>query len=36
MSGEIAGEFDVSAQPMIEPDVLAFVQDWSDRMVLKL
>lgn len=35
MSGEIAGEFDVGPAE-IEPDVIAFVQDWSDRMVLKL
>lgn len=35
ISSEIAGEFDVSAAE-VEPDVLAFVQDWSDRMVLKL
>ena len=35
ISAEIAGEFDAPVAD-IEPDVLAFVQDWSDRMVLRL
>lgn len=35
IASEIANEFDAGVED-IEPDILAFVQDWSDRMVLKL
>lgn len=35
ISAELAAEYDADASE-IEADVLAFAQDWSDRMVLRL
>jgi pyrroloquinoline quinone biosynthesis protein D len=35
ISAELAAEYDADAAE-IEADVRAFVQDWSDRMVLRL
>jgi len=35
ISVALAAEFDADAQT-IEQDVIAFAQDWSDRMVLRL
>lgn len=35
MSGELAREFEADPAE-VEADVLAFAQDWADRMVLRL
>lgn len=35
IAAEIATEFDAPITD-VEPDIITFVQDWSDRMVLRL